>query len=142
MSQIMIIGAPLCGKSTYAKTLGLPVFCTDPASTVRERHSDVTYMPDGISWEAQSKQIINWMLKNGDWCIEGVAAVRALRKWNQLFPGVPPCDKIISFSEAHPAMKRTIGQEAMAKGHETIWNEVKESFKNITEIKSWQQQQN
>lgn len=140
MSQVMIIGAPLSGKSTYANTLGLPTFCTDPVSTVRQRQPNVTYMPDGLGWDRQSSQIINWMLKNGDWCIEGVAAVRALRKWNLLFPGVKPCDKIISFEDAHPSMKRTVGQEAMAKGHTTIWNEVKDNFKNITEIKSWQQQ--
>jgi leucyl-tRNA synthetase len=54
--------------------------------------------------------------------IEGVALVRALRKWLERNAAGKPCDRVIVLRT--PKVELTPGQAAMAKGHEKIWREV------------------
>jgi hypothetical protein len=54
--------------------------------------------------------------------IEGVAVVRALRKWIQLHPLGEPADVVFWGDE--PYEQLSPGQSAMAKGSATIWRSV------------------
>lgn len=62
------------------------------------------------------------MAEPGPWCIEGVAAVRALRKALAARPGERPCDRVLYLTE--PKAEQTRGQAAMGKGSDTVWREV------------------
>ncbi len=129
--KVVIIGAPLAGKSTLAQSFGVPVFCTDTEEQTREKIVGVTYLPPQLNWSAHSQYVAEkWLTMNGDWVIEGVAAVRALRKWAVMHPNTMPCDKIIFLKRK---ANRTQGQMTMEKGIENIWSEVSLHYKSITE---------
>lgn len=131
MKRIIVIGAPLAGKSTYAQKSGLPHYCTDPISLSRDRHETATYMPETLSWHDQSDFVVSqWFTKPGDWIIEGVGAVRALRKWVAKYPGVMPCDQIIVINSKYTRLSE--GQMAMAKSIFKIWGEISANFVPIT----------
>ena len=130
MSRIVIIGYPMAGKSTFAKTLGLPVFCTDPKSTVRQPDPEVTYMPEGIEWSKQSDYVIDQWFKKESFVIEGVGAVRALRKWASYYT-LMPCDKIIFMQNKQPLDKHI----AMVKSVQSIWGEIALMYRHITEYR-------
>lgn len=134
--KIIIIGGPRSGKSTLAKKLANKInaqrYCTDPKSLVKDIESNVNYLPDGIPWGDDSTHIINnWFSKEGDWIIEGVGAVRALRKWAQ---SKPPCDKIIFIKESFPGINLSKGQASMHKSISTIWGDIEDRYKSITQI--------
>ncbi|HEX5865103.1 MAG TPA: hypothetical protein VF014_12760, partial [Casimicrobiaceae bacterium] len=63
-----------------------------------------------------------WMDRDGCWIIEGIATVRAIRKWLAAHPGEPLDATIVLLSEA--LEERTKEQEATAKGVATIWNGI------------------
>ena len=129
MNRVIITGHPMTGKSTNATKFNLPVFCTDPKSKVREPQPNVTYMPEGLTWTEQSDYAIqNWM--NGQkWCIEGVGAVRLLRKWASLYPGVMPADQIYFLHNSNPQDKHL----SMTKAVNSIWGQISGNFAAITQ---------
>ena len=133
----IVIGGPRCGKSTFASLSGLPVFCADPVSLVKDPIDGVTYLPEGLTWSEGSEYVAKeWFKMQGPWIIEGVAVVRALRKWkteNSYFP----CDEIIYFTQKHPSATRNEGQSAMAKSVYTIWKEIEDHYKSITTFHKW-----
>jgi len=61
--------------------------------------------------------------------IEGVGAVRALRKFAQQYPYSMPCDEIIIL---HVGKTISAGQDSMAKSVMTIWGEISSNFAGIT----------
>lgn len=128
MNRVIIIGHPMAGKSTKANKSGLPVFCTDPKSTVREPNPNVTYMPEGLKWEEQSAYAINNWLNGKSWVIEGVGAVRILRKWASMYPNVMPCDAVVFMSNPIPQDKHVAMRDAV----DTIWKEIAAHYKTIT----------
>jgi len=132
MIRIVIVGGPRSGKSTLASKLGVPHFCTDPKSLVKDVQPNTTYLPEGLDWGKDSEFVCsNWFTKNESWVIEGVGAVRALRKWVHKNMGQPPCDKIVVLREKYPGVTRNDGQEAMNKAVMTVWNEVADKFKDL-----------
>jgi hypothetical protein len=137
--KLAIIGGPFSGKSTLAQSYGVKVFCTDPVSLVREKIDGVTYLPEGLEWEAQSHYICeHWLSMPGDWVIEGVGVVRALRKWINYYDSVPPCYQLIYIKGHHPkATGLTSGHVAMSKSIESIWNEISPVYEKITTVRSW-----
>lgn len=146
MSRVVIIGGPCSGKSSLARQLGLPTWCSDPISKVRAPQVGVTYLREGLTWSEASEHVArNWLTMPGPWCIEGVALARALRKWidgaNWAF-GLAlhmPCDRIIVLRHAHPDTSPTKEQRAMGKGVFTVWDSIAHHFEDITEERQWKQ---
>jgi hypothetical protein len=106
--RIVIAGGPRTGKTTLAASLGLPVLHTDDLIS--------------LGWVAAGAAAAEWLDQPGPWVIEGVTAPRALRRWLKRHPDGAPCD-LIAFL-ARPAIPRTRGQEAMAKGCAKIFAEI------------------
>lgn len=133
--RVIIIGGPRSGKSTLAKRLSLSGaihYCTDPKSLVKDVLPNVNYLPEGLNWGDDSQYVIdNWFSKNGNWVIEGVGAIRALRKWRN---NEAPCDKILFIKDSFPGIKLLDGQASMHKSIHTIWNEISGRFNHITQI--------
>jgi hypothetical protein len=69
-----------------------------------------------------SQTVSDWFDVPGRWVVEGVATVRAIRKWLAAHPDEPVPFAIIVLSA--PAQQRSAGQAAMAAGVTTIWNEI------------------
>jgi adenylate kinase family enzyme len=109
MARICITGSPRAGKTTYAKTLGIPV-----------KHTDDLIATHG--WSEASQAASEWLNEPGPWCIEGTAVARALRKWIAAHPEGKPCDKLILLWEPHWPLSK--GQHAMAKGVDTVFQEI------------------
>ena len=81
-----------------------------------------------MTWSAASEHVATeWMAKPGPWIIEGVAAVRALRKWLAAHPSGKPCDEVVVLDR--PRVELSKGQAAMAKGCAKIWAEVMDEVK-------------
>ena len=127
--RVLIIGGPRSGKSVLASRMGLKHYCTDPISLVKEPMKNVTYLPEGLEWGKDSEYVVkNWFTQD-NCVIEGVGVARALRK----FTGDKPCDRIIILKDKHPFTDRTDGQEVMAKAVLTIWGEVADKYRSITQ---------
>ncbi len=113
LRRILIAGGPGIGKSTLAarlhEQLGYRVINTDAI-----RHA--------YGWSEVSLVASSWFDLDGPWIIEGVAVPRALRKWLERHPEGKPADVVYWGEIAREP--RTPGQEAMAKGCATVWNEV------------------
>jgi hypothetical protein len=111
--RVLVLGVPRAGKTTFAtelsKSLSIPCFHTDDL-----RHLD---------WSLASEIVVEWIERPSPWIIEGVAAVRGLRKWLQKHPGQVPCDKL--YNLLVPYHPLTAGQESMAKGCKTIYQEIR-----------------
>lgn len=74
------------------------------------------------SWSEASARVSLWLDCPGPFIIEGVAAVRALRKWLERNRTGKPADLIIAMWIARVPL--TDGQERMAKGCRTVWREI------------------
>jgi adenylate kinase family enzyme len=110
MRRIAIIGSPRGGKTTLALELAADL-------GVQVRHSDD--LIGEFDWSAASEHIAStWLAEPGPWIIEGVAVVRALRKWLESHPAGLPCDKIIVLDA--PRVPLTIRQAGMGKSCATI----------------------
>jgi len=111
--RIVIAGLPKVGKTTLAKKLG--------ESGVRVLHTDDLM---ALEWSKASEVASTWFDVPGPWIVEGVAAVRALRKWlDRHHRSEKPCDLIL-FSSL-PREKLVLpGQVSMAKGILTVWSQI------------------
>jgi predicted ATPase len=107
--RIVLAGGPRTGKTTLAAALGLPVLHTDD---LIDR-----------GWVAAGKVAATWLDRPGPWIIEGVTAPRALRRWLRRHRRGAPCDVIVFLRR--PQVPRTPGQEAMAKGCATIYEQIR-----------------
>lgn len=112
-SRICIIGGPRTGKTTLAGLIA-------PALRVLPRGTDS--LVGVLEWSDASLMVASWFAEPGPWVIEGVAVVRALRKWLVAHPEGKPCDRVVLLTVAHEHREK--GAESMAKGHDTIWAEV------------------
>lgn len=109
--RIVVIGGPRCGKTTRAKALA--------ATGVPARHTDD--LIGRLDWSAASAEVSRWLDLPGPWVIEGVAAVRALRKWLASHGG-KPCDAVEVMRRPHEPL--SAGQASMLKSFETVWSEI------------------
>lgn len=135
--RMCIIGGPQSGKSTLSTKYNIPVFCADPISLVKNKVKGVTYLPN-MRWEDQSEYICkNWFSMGGDWIIEGVGVIRALRKWLN-YSDTPPCDNILFIRNSHPSINELLsGQKAMYKSIDSVWLEIYKNYAPITNYKYW-----
>lgn len=112
----MIAGCPKAGKTSaavvVARQLGLP------EAAIMHTDDLVNVLP----WSAASAEVSTWLDEPGPWIVEGVAAVRALRKWLDAHPEGTPCDRFVWYRE--PLMTLTPAQAAMAKGCETVLSKI------------------
>lgn len=108
-SRIIIAGGPRTGKTTLAATYHEPVWHTDN-------------LIGQIGWSEISAMAADWFDRPGPWVIEGVAAVRALRKWLTAHASGQPADLVLWLGT--PLVARTPGQQTMARGCDTVWAEV------------------
>lgn len=131
MKRIIIIGHPYAGKTTLSQSLGLPVFSTDTLKQSRVAFKDTTYLPENLEQSDISDFIVSKWFSKPQFVIEGVGAVRALRKWARMHPNVMPCDKIIFLKNHRPFDKHV----AMSKAVDTIWGEISGIFARITEYR-------
>lgn len=113
MTRLVIVGGPRTGKTTLAAEL------VGTRGLTRVRHTDDLIE---LGWSEASQRIADeWLTEPGPWIIEGVAAVRGLRKWLRANPG-RPCDRVVHLLT--PKVFLTSGQAGMTKGHAKIWREV------------------
>jgi len=110
--RVVLTGGPRTGKTHLAKSRVSDGF--------RVRHTDSLV---GVhEWSQASAEVAKWLGEPGPWIVEGVTAVRALRKWMAANPDEKPADVVAWLHR--PLETRSKGQESMAKGCETIWSEV------------------
>lgn len=114
MSRVVVIGSPRAGKTTYADKRGR-------RDGVEVRHTDD--LIGELAWSEGSARVASdWFAQPGPWIIEGVAAVRALRKWLRYNAEGKPCEEIVLLEEPWVALND--GQARMAKGCSKVWAEV------------------
>lgn len=75
-----------------------------------------------LEWSEASAVVSTWFDAPGGWVVEGVAAVRALRKWLDRNPTGAPCDHVIFLEE--PFVALTKEQTAMGRGCVTVWQKT------------------
>lgn len=109
--RILIAGIPRAGKTTLAATL-------EREHKITARHTDAL-IP--LGWSEASDAAAQWIEEPGPWIIEGVAAVRALRKWLTSNLG-RPADVVHWLGREHVPL--TAGQMSMGAGCWSVWNEV------------------
>lgn len=109
--KLCICGVPRSGKTTLSKHFEGP--------GERVMHSDD--LVGRMGWSESSDEVARWLSAQGDWVIEGVTVVRALRKWMREHPG-KPCDAVVWMPDARVPL--SAGQATMAAGVRTVWDEV------------------
>jgi hypothetical protein len=128
--RIVIVGGPRCGKSTVARRLreeGVPTYCGDPISKVKQPEDGVIYLPNYLSWTTAADYVAReWLTKPGPWCCEGVIMARALRKLHRQNSGSLLQGVEVIYLD-FPFVPLTPGQANMSKGIATVWFEI-ESF--------------
>jgi len=109
--RVIICGIPRSGKTTLALKMGGNVMHTD------------SLIGKG-DWSEESRIVSDdWMAQSGDWVIEGVTALRAMRKWLKNNPQGKPCEVVYWSEEAKEPL--SAGQRAMGVGHSNMWPEIK-----------------
>lgn len=125
--RTVVLGGPGTGKTTTAdaagRSTGTPVLHTDD-------------LIPGRTWSAVSDVVAGWLDRAGPWIIEGVAAVRALRKWLDANPDGAPCDRVLYLARP-PFRPPSRGQASMAAGIETIWREIEPELRARGVEVSW-----
>ena len=124
--RIVIIGGPRTGKTTYAARFSDVtdwIRCSDPKA--HGGNADDRFdLPERERWSAVSAEVAGWLDRPGPWVVEGVAVIRALRKWRDAHPGCPcPCEEVHLLTRVKIATLTT-GQESMTKGVMTIFREL------------------
>lgn len=106
--NLVIVGGPKTGKTTLADSLG---------KTVRHTDELIGQLP----WSEASEQVSHWFGEPGEWVVEGVSTARAIRKWLLRESGPFPAGIVFI---AEPKVPLIAGQEAMAKGVQTVWDQI------------------
>jgi broad-specificity NMP kinase len=109
--RILIAGAPRAGKTTLAAML-------EREHKLTALHTD-TLIP--LGWSEASDAAARWIDEPGPWIIEGVAVVRALRKWLATNQG-KPADVVHWLGQERVPLSE--GQTAMAAGCFSVWAQV------------------
>lgn len=113
MTRVLVCGPPRCGKTTFS----LKIAARMGLDELAVQHGDDLV---GVLPWSEAGQMVSWISGEGPWCIEGVSAVRALRKWVLAHPGdEKPCDVLYLLTS--PFREWKDGERTMAKGHATIF---------------------
>ena len=110
--RLAICGAPRSGKTTLADDLGgklnVEVLSTDTVAH--------------LGWSESSAEVATWFDRTSPFIIEGVAVIRAARKWLRAHPEGRPFDKLLLMWV--PLEPTKPGHVSMAKGVETVLAEI------------------
>jgi len=110
--KLAIVGGPRTGKTTLAARLGeersCPVLGTDALIGTH-------------GWSDASEEASTWFDRPGSWVVEGVATVRALRKWLRRHDDGAPVDTVVICDVPRKQEARHV---PMAKGVATVWAEI------------------
>ena len=122
---IIITGVPRSGKTTLANEMSNNVYHVYHSDDLKEK-----------DWRLQSNilaRLIDTHKDDYD-IMEGVAMVRALRKWLQKNKdnNDSPAKTIMWFPKE--LVPLTPGQASMAKGCRTIWKEIESELRFRTEV--------
>ncbi len=122
VKRLVIAGVPKAGKTMIANALGE---LNGKSPTVR--HTDE--LIETHKWGDDSVEVAKWFDEPGIWIIEGVSAVRALRKWmrGDEHRGLPhhegkPCDAVLWLGDPIVELEGRVA--GMAKGCHTVWRDV------------------
>lgn len=129
--HVVVTGIPRAGKTTFANAMG-----GEGAADVLHTDDLIGVQLDAgpLDWSGVSAYVAERWLAGGPLVeslgrlelralfVEGVAAVRALRKWLAAHPEGKPCDRVLWFGT--PVVALTPGQASLAKGCRTVWAEV------------------
>ncbi len=116
VQRLVIAGVPKAGKTTLGQTLR----DLNGKGGSFLRHTDD--LIETHSWSAVSAEVAIWFDEPGPWIIEGVATVRALRKWMKREPEGKPCDAVMWMPTPLEVLEgRVLG---LAKGCGTVWEEI------------------
>ena len=121
--KIVIAGPPKVGKTTLANhlgvELGIPVMHTDDWVGIQD-------------WSGGSLHMANRLEESGPFIIEGVTAVRGLRKFisRNAKNNKKPCDIVYYRSNPYQAYSSE-GQASMAMGIHTIWSDIRTDLMNL-----------
>lgn len=110
--RVLILGVPRAGKTTLAQRLA-------KGTGIEPRSTDDLI---GLGWHGASERAAGWLDDDGPWIIEGVAAVRALRKWLRAPRRSAPPTRIIWLGT--PRLPLSERQAHLAVGTGTIWREI------------------
>jgi cytidylate kinase len=117
--RVAILGAPRCGKTTYATKLAkrnrLKVTSTGKLGPESPVHTD-SFIRHG--WDELPDHVIRELEDKDNFILEGCQAARVLRRWYAQDPAAPQLETVIIFTKPH--VRRTPAQEAMAKGIRTV----------------------
>jgi len=111
--RVVITGGPKVGKTTTAMRLSA-------ALDVPVRHTDDV---KHLQWSEASEVVATWLGGPGPWIVEGVATMRAARKWLEAHPHGRPFDLLVVLLE--PKLPLTPGQDAMGKGLHTVLEKIR-----------------
>lgn len=117
--RVVISGSPRAGKTTFATSTKEALLSIHGTELKVMATDDLIVMYD---WSAASDVIATWLECPGPWLMEGVAAIRGLRKWLKSHPTGKPADLVVLFWTAFVPL--TPGQSSMAKGCQTVWREI------------------
>lgn len=110
--RVVIVGGPRRGKTTLAAELAAALAVPHrPTDALKER---------GMDWSKETDEVAGWLREPGDFVVEGVAAVRALRRLIQ--KGERPAAVVVRMRA--PVSELSEGQARLSKGVDTIWAEV------------------
>ena len=127
-ARVVIVGGPRTGKTTLAIRIGAE-------QSRRVRHTDT--LIGQFAWGKDSEEVARWLDEPGEWIIEGVTAVRALRKWMVNNPE-GRLDGVLVISLTKPVVTQTSGQASAAKGVATVWvgieNQLRARGADVREI--------
>jgi hypothetical protein len=114
--RTVILGGPGTGKTTRAERL------RQETGLVPRGTDELMQLP----WSDQSDAVADWLLSPDPYTIEGVAAVRGLRKALERTAG-KPCDRVVWLTKQHRALE-TKGAQSMAKAVTTIWSQIRDDL--------------
>ena len=112
--KTVIVGGPRTGKTTLGDRIGAEC-------SVAVRHTDE--LVGKLAWGDDSLEVARWFDEPGEWVIEGVTAVRALRKWMSNNPGKLLVGVLVIYLRS-PMVAQTSGQVSTSKGVQTIWSGI------------------
>lgn len=111
--RVIVVGGPRTGKTLFAVAAAYK-------HGRSHRHTDS--LVGALSWSEASAKVAEWFADPRPYIIEGVATVRAIRKWLLANPDVPLPATIVYFDM--PRIKLSAGQDRMRKATATIWDEI------------------
>lgn len=115
------MGGPRVGKSTVGERIAEDGRRYHHGEELKDR-PEWAGLTKVEKWSKGSEIASGWFDEPGPWICENVATARALRKWLAAHPTGTPADLIVVLRM--PVDQRVKGQEAMAVGVETVWQQV------------------